>query len=73
MINQTAVITPIAALSQLDAQSINGGGTGTGAVVQNFQNFSKDLYGVPFPVAYRPFIGANGWGKLVSESFSKID
>lgn len=63
----------IASLSQVEAQGVNGGGTGTGEVVQNFQNFSKDLYGVPFPVAYKPFIGSNGWGKLVSQTFSKID
>ena len=40
-------------LTGIDSELIVGGGTGTGEVVQSFQNFSKDLYDAPFPVAYK--------------------
>jgi hypothetical protein len=60
-------------LTDAESELFIGAGTGTGEVVQSFQNFSKDLYDTPFPVAYRPYIGSNGWGKLVSGTFSKID
>lgn len=59
-------------LTDTDCEMIGGGGPTTGELVQDFQNFSKDLYGVPFPVAYKPYIGANGWGKFVSQTLSKF-
>jgi hypothetical protein len=60
-------------ITEVDSELISGGGPGTGEAVQLFQNFSKDLYGVPFPVAYKPFIGSNGWGNFVSGTLSKLD
>jgi hypothetical protein len=59
-------------LSGIESQDSRGGGTGTGRDVQLAQDFGKENFGTPIPIVIKFLTDQpNGWGKIVSEQYSK--
>ncbi len=59
-------------LSGIESEVIRGGGTGTGRDVQLAQDFGKENFGTPIPIFINFLTDQpNGWGKLVSDQYSK--